>query len=1106
MTDPDLPSPHRLCPECGSPLATSRLDGLCPVCLLGETPSPDRTGNESTKGPALMHLPGYRLTREIARGGMGIIYEAIQENPARTVAIKMLLPHLMDEPDMRERFRREAQSMAGLDHPGILPVYEVGDHNGLPYFSMKLAPGGTLTEQAWRYRDNWRSIAGLVAELADAIQKAHTHGVLHRDLKPANILFDEQHRAYLSDFGIAKQLAADPAGLNLTKTSTLLGTPNYLPPEWAGGTARSATTAGDLYGLGAIFYQLLTGDPPHRAAQLTTLLRQIADDPVTPPRQIHSAIPRDLEIICLKALAKDPVQRYATASALAEDLRLWLDGRPIKARAASPAEKIRRWSQRNPLPAALAAVLLAAVSFGGTALWLSLQSSRQNLHDSLVAQARALRETGRLGNRAQSLAALEQAIQLQPSDAARTELSSALAMTDLRKVQRFPFGSGDRVHTDAGLTRYTHLDNKGHITVRALKDHVVLSSVPGDILDPEGYGPFSPDGRFIALRPLKGQPFSIWDCEAQNFRLRDLIGNFVLFGPDSRTMAVSSETGSLTLMDVITGAVLRRFQTDLKPLRPYSFSPDGTRLVVGKFKASKFAVLETTTGRVLLQDEQPPAARVRCAVWRPDGSGFFIGTESFKIYEWSLIPNSLPRQYTGHHGNVFALAIHPTGEWLLSQSQDGTTRLWNTASAKTVAELPYLGAEVRFSPDGRQLLCEDRDAHLLHLVDLIPSKVCRQFAVPHPDADQIGTRGCWFITFSPDGGLLTVGDTNGILHFDGISGAYVGSATSGYCWSLAWASDGSRLYSASKDGLQHWPTEAAGPPPAPSLARRPFPDTFWKQNHAWFNSGFRAKLQFTPALTGARRTLLSPEIWALDRPVMPMVAPGLNQLALSGDNRTLAMAFDRNVGLFDTATGQLAFLLPPEPTWLDDVSINHDGSLVAASRQKSAGVPVWDTALRQRIALLPTRFVEATVKFHPDGRRLYTGDLEALTCWDARTGGALWRMRSPTRTAAAAQLALTPDGSLLAANLTPETITIFNATTGQQITQLRHPSASPVSRLAFSPDHSRLAVLCLGHLVQLWDLRSLRAELSTRRLDWPHSPLPAPVPPLEWKIASAPWQ
>ena len=602
MTDPTAPFTLRHCPECGSPLVESRLDGLCAVCLLGETSDPDARAGTAADGPGLMHLPGYRLTREIARGGMGIIYEAVQHNPARTVAIKMLLPHLMEEPAMRERFRREAQSMAALDHPGILPVYEVGDHNGLPFFSMKLAPGGTLTEQAWRYRDNWKAIAGLIAELGDAIQMAHTHGVLHRDLKPSNILFDEQQRAYLSDFGIAKQLAADPAGMNLTKTSTLLGTPNYLPPEWAGGTARSATTAGDLYGLGAILYQLLTGDPPHRAAQLTTLLRQIADDPVVPPREVDRTIPRDLEIICLKALAKDPSHRYETANALVEDLRLWLEGRPIKSRATSSVEKLWRWSRRNPLPASLAAGLVAALAFGGTALWLSLQTSRRNLHNSLVAQASALRETGRLGNRTRSVAALEQAIQLQPSSAARAELSSALAMADLRAVQSFPYGSASRVHSDAALTRYTYVDDGGRISVRSLRDHRTLASLPDNIPDPEGYGAFSPDGRFIAIRPVKGHPFSIWDCLDGEFRLQDVPGSFILFSPDSRSIAIGNEGGVLKIMDLEEGTVLRSFDTGLEVVRPYSFSPDGTRLIVGQFKASKFAVLELTSGRTLMKN------------------------------------------------------------------------------------------------------------------------------------------------------------------------------------------------------------------------------------------------------------------------------------------------------------------------------------------------------------------------------------------------------------------------------------------------------------------------------------------------------------------------
>lgn len=1071
MADPHPARDPAHCPECGTLLPASRLDGLCPVCLLGET-SPAPAGGASSTGaaPSLMFLPGYRLSREIARGGMGIIYEASQLSPSRSVAIKMLLPHLMDDEAMRERFRREAQAMASLDHQGILPVYEVGDHNGLPYFSMKLAAGGTLAEQAWRYRGNWRTIASLIADLSDAIQMAHTHGVLHRDLKPANILFDELGRAYLSDFGIAKQLAADPAGLDLTKSATLLGTPNYLPPEWAAGTAKSPTTAGDVYGIGAILYQLLTGDPPHQANQLTTLLRQIADQPVTAPRQADPTVPRDLEMICLKALAKDPDHRYPSAHDMAEDLRLWLAGRPIRARSASRVERVWRWSRRNPLPASLAGLLATALTVGGTALWKSLQTSRHNLQNSLVAQASALRETGRLGNRTQAIGILEQAIRLRPSPEARVELTSALAMTDLRESQQLSYGTGNRVHTDNALTCFTFHDPRGRITVRRLQDQSVLSAIPGDILDPESYGPLSPDGRFLCLRPSGKSLFSIWDCQEHLFRQQGVSGTYFLFGPDSRTLAVSHEDGHLSLMDVFTGAVHATCSTELNPIRPYSFSPDGSRLIIGQFKASKFLVLDTSSGQIVLRGEHPPAAKVRCAVWRPDGSGFFIGTESFEIYEWSLTDTTVPRPYIGHQGNVFAIAVHPDGEWLLSQAEDGTTRLWNTASAQTVAQLPYYGSEVRFSADGRQLLCEDREAQLLHVLDLVPASVCRQFPVPHPDKDRIGTRGCWFITFSPDGGLLSVGDINGILHFDGHTGQPRGHAETGYCWSLGWAKDGSAFYSVSDSGLQRWP--AAVKPPNPS--------------------GTASKPEWS---------LSPPELWNTAPSNSSRAGQDLNHLSISQRHGTIALAYNDHVGLFSPPGGQLTSSLPSTEFLLDSVAINADATLVAASQKKAPGVIVWDTARSAGHQVLPTRFNEATVRFHPDGMRVFTGDLDALSRWNARSGSLIWRFPCPVRSPSTLQCALTPDGTLLAANLSPETIYLIDPGTGREITRLRHPFPHPISGLAFSPDHSRLAALCLGHLVQLWDLHRLREELSARAIDWPLPPLPPRQLPFPWTLS-----
>ena len=1079
MTEDGAPPEPDCCPDCGAALSSARLFGLCPACLLGHPPTGTALPGEPAprSGPALMLLSGHRVIRELARGGMGIVYEALQLSPERTVAIKMLLPHLMEQPAMRERFRREAQAIAGLDHPGILPIYEVGDHNGLPYFTMKLALGGSLADQADRYAGQWRPIAELVAALSDAIRLAHSQGVLHRDLKPGNILFDEHGRAYLSDFGIAKQLTPSPEPEHqLTKSATLLGTPNYLPPEWADGTARQPTTSGDIYGLGAILYQLLTGAPPHQASQLTTLLRQIADDPPAPPRSLNPQVPRDLEIICLKTLAKDPAHRYASAADLATDLRLWLAGRPILARPASLSEQCWRWSKRNPLPATLAALLAASLTFGGTALLQALRSSRLVLRDSLLAQAIALRESGLLGHRHQAVQALDHANRLRSSPDIQRELTSALSMLDLREERAFSYGPGNRVHTDAAFTRYATLTDQGFLQVRALSDNSLISAVGGEHHQPQGYGPFSPDGRFLCLRPSPAGPFSVWDCRQQTFRLHDVAGPFLVFAPDRPLIAVGRGANLVDLLSVLTGELLATFTTDLSPARPYSFSPDGRYLIIGQSKASRFLVLETATGHTLMRGDHPPAAKLRNAAWRPDGTGFFLGTESFKVYEWPLQPNSLPRQYLGHRDNITALAVQPDGTALLTQSDDGTTRLWNTATTQTVAQLPYAGAHLRFSPDGQHFLCEDRTTHSAHLLGLSPSPVCRQFSVPHLDSDSIGTPGCWFIAFSPDGGLLSVADTFGLLHFDGHTGHTLAQIPLGYCWSLAWEPDGSAFYSVSAAGLQRWPRLPA-PSAAPDNPAIPTPP---------------------PAYT-----LAPPTLW-LQQPGSPPPRPSsLNHLAISSlpQSNTLAIAFDDHISLLEPPTGQARRQLPLMPQFLDAIALSGDAQLVAASQQKAPGVPIWNLPQGQLLRSLPTATPEATVRFHPDGKRLFTGDLQALSCWDARSGIRLWRLPRPFPSSAPLQIALTPDGSLLAANLESDAVRLIRPADGSEIAHLRHASAQPVASLAFSPDHSRLAVLCLGHLVQLWDLTALRQELAARSLDWTHPPQPPRTKPLSWNLA-----
>jgi WD40 repeat protein len=300
---------------------------------------------------------------------MGIIYRARQLEPPREVAIKMLLPHQLGSAGMRERFSLEARAIAALEHPAILPVHLVGEQDGVPFFTMKFAAGGTLAQRKAQFAGNWRAIAELMATLADAVHFAHERGVLHRDLKPGNVLFDEHGHVYVSDFGLAKVVGDDSS---LTRSADFLGTPHYVAPEIAARSARAATTSSDVYALGAILYELMAGCPPFEAEGVTALLRKIEEEEPPPLSRASRSqeadpppggaccapVPRDLEVICLKCLAKEPSRRYASAHDLANDLRRWLENEPILARQISALERLWLWSRRHRATAALIAAVL----------------------------------------------------------------------------------------------------------------------------------------------------------------------------------------------------------------------------------------------------------------------------------------------------------------------------------------------------------------------------------------------------------------------------------------------------------------------------------------------------------------------------------------------------------------------------------------------------------------------------------------------------------------------------------------------------------------------------------------------------------------------------
>jgi eukaryotic-like serine/threonine-protein kinase len=335
--------------------------------LGADTSVPWHTGDE------LPQIPGYEVEALLGRGGMGLVYKARHLRLNRLVALKMLITGAYAGPHERVRFQREAEAAASLHHANIVQVHDVGDHQGWPYFTMELLEGGNLSQALAGAPQPARQAAALVATLAEAVEVAHRGGIVHRDLKPANILLTAEGTPKVADFGLARHFDGEPA---FTLSGTRMGTPSYMAPEQVIGKADTIGPAADIYALGALLYELLTGRPPFRAESATATLHQVVADEPVPPARLNPRVPRDLETISLKCLHKEPPRRYASSQALADDLRRFERGEPIVARPVGRPERLARWVWRRPaLAVGLAATLLLAIALVGGGWWLTQQQA-----------------------------------------------------------------------------------------------------------------------------------------------------------------------------------------------------------------------------------------------------------------------------------------------------------------------------------------------------------------------------------------------------------------------------------------------------------------------------------------------------------------------------------------------------------------------------------------------------------------------------------------------------------------------------------------------------------------------------------------------------------
>src|SRR6266446_922804 len=390
---PLMSSVLRVCRKCGAEIFADAPEGLCTVCLFetglgliarpsvaaGDRGSVENTEtNDANAAPHIKKAPrpaktlaefgDYELLEEIGRGGQGVVYRARQKSLNRTVALKMIgLGHWATEAHLK-RFRREAEAAAQLEHPCIVPIYEVGERDGSCYFSMKLVEGGQLDDVSKREPLPIRRAVELIAKVARTVHYAHEHSILHRDIKPGNILLDQKGEPHLTDFGLARLGESEST---VTRTMEVLGTPSYMAPEQAVGNNAAISSLTDVYGLGAVLYQLLTGQPPFAGGTTYETIKLLLDTEPRSPRLLNPKIDRDLSTICLKCLEKDSQRRYPSALALAEDIERWLKHEPIQARRAGVFTRGRKWVRRNPTSALLAASLVALAAASGWIVWKS---------------------------------------------------------------------------------------------------------------------------------------------------------------------------------------------------------------------------------------------------------------------------------------------------------------------------------------------------------------------------------------------------------------------------------------------------------------------------------------------------------------------------------------------------------------------------------------------------------------------------------------------------------------------------------------------------------------------------------------------------------------
>jgi WD40 repeat protein len=668
------------CPQCEEALrllqggaeiqAALRLE----AALTGTAPTPREPADDRGRGP-LPSIAGYEVLEVLGNGTMGVVYRARQVGLGRVVALKMILHADHADAEQRHRFRAEAEAAARLQHPHVVQIHEIGEAGGLPFFSLEYCAGGSLEKKLTGVPWEARPAAELVEKLARAVHAAHQAQVVHRDLKPANVLLTADGTPKVTDFGLARRLDAQMQ----TQSGAVVGTPAYMAPEQAAGKKDVGPPA-DVWALGAILYELLAGRPPFRSATpLDTVLQVLSAEPAA-LRRLRPKLPRDLETVCLKCLRKEPSRRYAGAGELADDLRRFLDGLPVRARPVGVLERAARWARRRPAVAALSALLLAVAAAGLAGIGVFYREGaqyRDRARDLLaVAESRQL-----------AADALDQL----PVD---PELSVLLAI-EAGRIHRTP--QAEDALRQALLGFHT----------RAILRPGEQSSVEDAAFDPQG--------RYVVTANSDGSA-TLYDAAAGT-KGASLLANpgrsvkSAQFSPDGRLVVTAGADGVARVWEAASGKCVKEFRTERTLFRAV-FSPSGKlAATAGADGVARIWDVET---QKQLRALSASGSRLFSAAFGPDDGRIVAASEDGAawVWDWRESPNA-PRALRGGPGPVYAAAFSPDGRRVVTAHWDGAARVWELAAP---GEPPILlrghterVTDASFSRDGRFLVTASRD-------------------------------------------------------------------------------------------------------------------------------------------------------------------------------------------------------------------------------------------------------------------------------------------------------------------------------------------------------------------------------------------------------------